>query len=86
MTSPPATGVNSRKNDVVVGQRGLPGMPSPKIVIRSRCISFVPPPNVRMCIERNMRSTRPRTTAPGESPESGAWSRITSISKRAASM
>ena len=53
---------------------GLPGMPSPKIAIRSRCISLVPPPNVRMCIERSIRSTRPRSTAPGESPESVAWS------------
>ena len=34
-----------------VDQRGLPGMLSPKIEIRSRCISLVPPPNVRMCID-----------------------------------
>src|SRR5207245_2293445 len=60
-------------------QRGLPGMPSPKIAIRSRCISLVPPPNVRMCMPRSIRSTRPRTTAPGESPWSVAWSRMTSM-------
>ena len=29
---------------------GMPGMPSPKIAIRSRCISLVPPPKVRMCM------------------------------------
>src|SRR5262249_23340456 len=64
--------------------RGLPGMFSPKMAIRSRCISLTPPPKVRMCIERSMRSTRPAFTAPGESPCSVAWSRMTSMSSRAA--
>ena len=41
---------------------GEPGMLRPKMAMRSRCISLVPPPKVRMCMLRVRASSRPLST------------------------
>ncbi len=46
-------------------QRNDRGMPRPKMAIRSRWISLVPPPNVRMTRLRAYISSRPARTASG---------------------
>ena len=47
-------------------QRNDRGMPRPKMAMRSRWISLVPPPKVRMIMERAYISSRPAITAAGE--------------------
>src|SRR5215469_15933511 len=41
-------------------------IPRPNALIRSRCTSLVPPPNVRISVPRYDRSTLPRRTASGD--------------------
>ena len=48
------------------GQRGARGIPRPTMAMMSRWISLVPPPKVKMVWLRELCSSRPRRTAPGE--------------------
>jgi hypothetical protein len=51
----------------------------------SRCISFVPPPKVKMSAARCARSIRPASTSPAEPDRTEAFAPSTSISSRYAS-
>ena len=77
----------SMRRRLLASHRGLPGMFSPKIAIRSRCISLVPPPKVRMCIDAQHALDPAREHRAGRvALRAVAWSRMISISSRAASM
>ena len=59
---------------------GLPGMFSPKMAMRSRCISLVPPPKVRMCIERSM--PRADRAAPRRASRRAGWPRAEDLDQQ----
>ena len=59
-----ASGGVSSVTEAYLGARG---MPRPIIAIRSRWISFVPPPNVKIVFARYARSSLPASTAPAVS-------------------
>src|SRR5581483_2870639 len=61
------------------------GMPRPNTEIRSRWISFTPPPKVRMVSARYICSSRERSTDPGASRLTYDASPTISISNRATS-
>src|SRR5581483_11844754 len=61
------------------------GSPSPAAAMMSRCISLVPPPNVKISADRCARSIRPASTSPADPARTTEPAPSTSISSRYAS-